>query len=621
MNNVWTTIATRTPCAVRQSRSRPVFELFNGYAKRYNSRWMHPGSREPRIRNVAGLKANIENHSRCFSTSNILCDRRRGPPAVKGWKSRDGVGRKFEDANVQEPQRAASHTEGLDPSEQDEGLTWRDYDPAGGMPLPNGELSQAEINAVFGAEELDANTGNYILNVMHWRRLSGALIDLQLSFPKNSGVTREQAIRGLQYLRQEMPEVDEEANGRQWAEEENERLQQELRERAVKLKLYRPEELETQEDEPLPPESDQGTEDGRRRNEESVLQTVRQVNEAKWEKEQAEKKVAEEKAELAALQSRRGPLELGAGVQPDTQMILYGPGGISISAPQTKAWLQPVERKPWVKYYEERAQIIKENVVPNLSLLRRLGPSFLLLLATLWFANFLSENYTPPPKEARMWPDYPPSVATLTALTAALGVFFIANRMPPLWRTFSKYFTLVPAYPYAASILGSTLRHDTLTHLATNTATLWLMGLLLHEYVGRGTFLAVFLATSATGGFASLGYHVLRQSWGTYIFGCSNAVLGVVGAVCTLHPHGKVEVMGYQIPVAAWVYLVIWGGLEMVAAVKAPKLGVDHAGHIGGLLGGFLCGMWLRMKARREESSLDDRKEVQGEVKMVKMKE
>lgn len=581
---------------------------------------MHPGSREVRIRN-AGPIAKVENQQQCFNTTAFWSARQRKPPPPREYKSREATQQTYADANVEAPPRVASHTEGLDPVEEAEQLSWRDYDPAGGMPLPGGELSQPTINAAFGTEGLDADTGNYILSVMHWRRLSGALIDQELTFPKESGVSREQAARGLGYLRQVMPEVDEEANGQQWVEEENQRLQQQLEDRAVKLKLYKAQESDTQEEEEAlpPPESNQGTPEGRQRNSESVLETTRKAKEAQWQAELEQKRLADEKAELAALHSRRGPLELSAGVQPDTAMILYGPGGISISAPKSSVWLQPVERKPWVKYYEERAQIIRDNSVPQLSLARRIIPSFLVLLAVLWLAAFLSENYTPPPKAARVWPDTPPSVATLLALTATLGVFFIANRIPPLWRTYSKFFTLVPAYPYSISILGATFRHDTLAHLATNTASLWLMGLLLHEDVGRGTFLAIFLASGAMGGFTSLTYLVLKKNWNAYVFGCSGAVLGVVSAVCTLRPTGKINIFGWEVPIAAWVYLALWGGLEVVAALKVPRLGVDHAGHVGGLVGGFACAMWLRLKARRDGEG--EKRETGGsnDVQMVRI--
>lgn len=222
----------------------------------------------------------------------------------------------------------------------------------------------------------------------------------------------------------------------------------------------------------------------------------------------------------------------------------------------------------------------------------------LLVLAASWY---LSENYTPPPKAARIMQDTPPAVATIYALSGILLATFILGRLPPLWRTYSKYLTLVPAYPFAASLLGAAFRHDTLAHLGSNLIPLWLFGLMLHEDVGRGTFLAIFLASGAVGGFSSLMYNVLRQQWGVYIFGSSGCVLGVVAAACALRPNGTIKVAGYEIPIAAWVFLAIFTGAEAFAAVRGVKTVIDHAGHLGGIAAGFTGGMLLRQKAAKDQ--------------------
>ena len=465
------------------------------------------------------------------------------------------------------------------------------------MPLPNGELAQAEINGVFGSEEIDAETGNYILSVMHWRRQSGALIDTGLDFPRRSGVSRDQALNGLQYVRSLTPEFDEQGAGQRWAEEESLRLQDEIRERSIKLGIYKRDPQDGAEEEE---ESQQGTEHGRERSQESELVQHRKEREAQWEKEQAERQAQKEREETAALHIQRGPLELAGGVQPPVALTTTGAGGITIGEGPKSAWLAPVERKPWVTYYEEQAMIIKDNILPRISVLGRLGPSLLVMLATVGLCLFLSNNYTPPPKSARLWPETPPAVATLSTMTAVLVTAFFASRMPPVWRALNKYFTIVPAYPYSLSLLGAAFRHDTLWHLSTNLASLWLFGLLLHEDVGRGTFLAVFFASSAVGGFASLSYNVLRKHWMSYIFGSSGGVLGVVAAACTLRPNGTIRVAGYDIPIAAWVFLALYGGAEAFAAIRGLKTTIDHAGHLGGIVSGIAAGMYLRQKAERD---------------------
>ncbi|TKA58247.1 hypothetical protein B0A55_12358 [Friedmanniomyces simplex] len=348
-------------------------------------------------------------------------------------------------------------------------------------------------------------------------------------------------------------------------------------------------------------EADQGTAEGRERSGESVLRTHREEREAEWEQEKAERQAKQEREETAALHSTRGPLALSGGVQPSAALATRGTSGTTIGSSLRSAWLAPVERKPWVKYYEEQANLIKDNILPNLSVLDRLAPSLLIALATVALCLYLSQNYTPPPKSARLWPDTPPAVATLTTITAVLALAFVASRMPPLWRFFNKYCTIVPALPHSASMLGYMFRHATISHLLVNIAALWAFGLTLHEDVGRGTFLAIFFASGALGGFASLTNKVLRKQWASYAYGVSAAVLGVVAATCALRPQGTLQVGSWELPFASWVLLVFLAGADVVAAVRGWRTGVDHWGHLGGMATGLAAGLYVRRRATRGE--------------------
>ncbi|KAK5164964.1 uncharacterized protein LTR77_009629 [Saxophila tyrrhenica] len=597
MNNVWTTIAFRAPCVARQSSRKPLLQLFNGYARLHTSTSVSRRAEQHGSSKRIGCSATWKHG---YTTSAVL----RMPRARPIGRRKDTLSEEpTSSSGLQPAPTVATHTEGL--AEDAEALTWRDYDPAGGMPLPDGEKSQAQINGIFGNEALDAETGNYVLSVLYWRRMSGALIDSGVNFPRQSEVSREQALRGLEYVRVLDPGFDEQAAGQTWAEEESLRLQQELQERAINLKLYK------RDDEPVMTAEDfeqfnQGTEYGRERNQDSALTGLREANKARNEAEAAKRIADQERSEAAALARHRGPLQLSGGVQPPTEVALTPSGGISISRPQTNAWLAPVERKPWVKYYENHAQIIKDNIVPQMSVLRRLGPSFLVLLTVLSACAYLSATYTPPPKSARLFPDTPPAIATLGGLTVLLAGFFLGGRIPPFWRTYSKYFTLVPAYPYAISLFGATFRHDTLIHLLTNIGSLWLFGLILHEDVGRGSFLAIYFASGAIGGFTSLAYNVLRKNWTSYIFGSSGCVLGVLSAACVLRPNGTIRIAGYDVPIAAWVFLGLYGTGEVVAVWRGLKTTIDHAGHLGGMVGGFGSAMWLLLQAREQRKGEEE---------------
>ncbi|KXT04240.1 hypothetical protein AC578_7953 [Pseudocercospora eumusae] len=617
------------PQAQARARARPLLELFNGYAKSTSTRSFAQWStaKPDRLLNLKSSKA-LSPAPACykapFSTFSCLAAKSKQtsstrktqkPPPPQNRAEKARVARKNK-AKLQPAQTVATHTERLPVEPESEQLSWRDYAPEGGMPLPGGERSQSQIDAIFQGEEIDVDTGNYVLSVVHWRRMSGALIDVGLDFPETSGVTSDQALKGLEYVRTLLPNVDEAANAETWAEEEQQRLSEDIQARAVKLGLYKAPEGEEPEPESAPEESQQGTAYGRERYGESVLIQTRKANEAAFEVWKAEKERKEAQLAVNAIAVRRGPLELAGGVIPVVHSVqvttqVEGPLGlkfnlsknVSIGAPQTNAWLAPVERKPWVKYYEQQAEIIKENVVPQMNALKRLGPSFLVLLAVLAGCYYLSENYTPPPKSARVFPDSPPAVATLYALTGILFASFIMGRIPPFWRSYNKYMTVVPAYPHALSIIGATFRHDTFKHLLSNVISLWLFGLMLHDDVGRGTFLAIYLSSGVLGSYASLAYNVAIKQWAAYVFGASGSVLGVAAAACTLHPNAKMNIFGYDIPISAWVFLAIFGGLELSAAISRMKTTIDHAGHLGGIAMGMAAAGALRLRAQQQRSA------------------
>ncbi|OQO12386.1 hypothetical protein B0A48_03028 [Cryoendolithus antarcticus] len=595
MNHALLAATCRAQGTVAQSTRKPLLQLFTSF-RRFNSALSGKA-----IANVPRPTSKPE--WRGLHTTSPLAARLKAKLPPKAVQTKSNI---LGDSKLQPAPTVVSYAEGVVGDEDSASPSWRDYDPEGGMPLPNGELAQPQVNGIFGSEDLDVDTGNYVLSVMQWRRMSGALIDVGLAFPSEREITRAQALRGLEYVRTLNPGFDEQAAGAQYAEEEAEKLRETLRARAVKLGLYKSEEVDVVEDEYVDPveESDQGTEYGRAKYGESKLIKERKANEAAWEREQAEKEVRAVQAQTATIHATRRPLDLAGGVQPPSPPLMKYVGGGVIGAPITKAWLQPVERKPWVKYYEDQAQIIKDNVVPQLSLLRRLGPSLVLTLAVLAGCLYVSNNYTPPPKSARLFPDIAPAVATLGAITALTFAIFILARVPPLWRTSSKYFTVVPAYPYAASLLGATWRHDTFRHMASNVLSLWLFGLALHEEVGRGTFLAIFLGSGVVGGYASLVFNVLGKRWMTYIFGSSGAVLGVVGASCAIRPNGTISLLGYELPLAAWGFLVLFSAAEVFGLLRMRKSGIDHAGHLGGIAAGVAAAVGLRAQAakRRAES-------------------
>ncbi|QIX01400.1 hypothetical protein AMS68_006917 [Peltaster fructicola] len=584
MNNVFLSTAIRLCCESRATPRVSVRRIVGSFT------YLNAG-RRPLAEIIPRSRVSRDSARALSITTRLEARRRTKQPS------------QFPESNVEPAPNSGTHREGQLDTEQ-----WRDYDPAGGLPLPDGELSQEQVNAIFTGSEIDVDNGNYILCVLHWRRMSGALIDIGIDFPRSAMIEPAQAAQGLQYLRSTYPQVDEQGLGAKWAEEESEKMRQELQNRAIKLRLYKPttspEEAQEEESaEEVEEESQQGTEYGRERSGTSAAQGLFAAMRERRAEREEKKIITLALKERSLLHTARGPLELDGGVQPQVGIKRYGTMDVVLREPDSIATLETVERKPWVRYYEDQATLVKENTVPQLSTARRLIPSFLVMLLTVAACLYLSENYTPPPTEARLFPSIPPSVATIGGLSIALVGMFLLSRFPPFWRINNKYFCIVPAFPYAMSNLGAMFRHDTFAHLATNTLTLWLIGLSLHEDVGRGTFLAIFFGTGSVGTFTSLMANVLQKNWLTWIGGSSGAVLGVLGALCTLRPNGIVSVFGYELPMAAWLLLAVVSAAEVFAFARRKRTTTDHAGHVGGLISGVAAAAYLKWKYDQKKAT------------------
>lgn len=95
--------------------------------------------------------------------------------------------------------------------------------------LPDQPYDQSQIDSIFGKDaKLSVRQGNYILAVVHQRRLSGSIAEEGISEPQQGGNwSRTAAAEALQWLRLKHP-VDEEETAARWAEEEVRRLEQDL---------------------------------------------------------------------------------------------------------------------------------------------------------------------------------------------------------------------------------------------------------------------------------------------------------------------------------------------------------------------------------------------------------
>ncbi len=100
----------------------------------------------------------------------------------------------------------------------------------------------------------------------------------------------------------------------------------------------------------------------------------------------------------------------------------------------------------------------------------------------------------------------------------------------------NRYFISTPGAVRVFSNLGNTFSHQGYRHLLWNVVVLWFVGIGLHEDVGRGWFLAMYLSSGVIGSVLSLSSMVLRNVLISSSLGASGAVAGVFAAYCTINP-------------------------------------------------------------------------------------
>ncbi|HET7648619.1 MAG TPA: rhomboid family intramembrane serine protease [Gaiellaceae bacterium] len=133
-------------------------------------------------------------------------------------------------------------------------------------------------------------------------------------------------------------------------------------------------------------------------------------------------------------------------------------------------------------------------------------------------------------------------------------------------------------------------------HLAINMYSLYWVGTLLEQVIGRWKFLLLYLAAGLAG---SAGALVATPN--ALTVGASGAIFGILGALWILERKGHIA-SGGQIAMLLVLNLVITFAFSGFAlGGKVTGLTISLGGHVGGLVGG-IAAMWLLLQPQVRRS-------------------
>ncbi len=195
-----------------------------------------------------------------------------------------------------------------------------------------------------------------------------------------------------------------------------------------------------------------------------------------------------------------------------------------------------------------------------------------------------------PPAETRLH-DMPPFTLALIAanlLVYALSMLTggVLDGWLALWPAATGLFR--PWQPVTYAFV-----HADPTHLGFNMLGLWMFGADLERLWGWRRFGAFYAVSVLVGAATQMAVTLLLGS-NVPTVGASGGLFGLLIGFAMVFPHRKVVPLIPPIPMPAWLFVTLYGLIELTLGVTGAEPGVAHFVHLGGLLGGWLVMRYWR---------------------------
>jgi membrane associated rhomboid family serine protease len=135
--------------------------------------------------------------------------------------------------------------------------------------------------------------------------------------------------------------------------------------------------------------------------------------------------------------------------------------------------------------------------------------------------------------------------------------------------------------------------HGGLLHLAVNMIGLVSFGRELEAWWGTGPFLRFWFASVLTAALVQLAVTASSGAIAPTV-GASGGLYGLLLGFAMMFPRRRIMLLIPPIPMPAWLFVMLFGALELYLGVSGTATGIAHFAHLGGMLGGF----WMMRRWR-----------------------
>jgi membrane associated rhomboid family serine protease len=130
--------------------------------------------------------------------------------------------------------------------------------------------------------------------------------------------------------------------------------------------------------------------------------------------------------------------------------------------------------------------------------------------------------------------------------------------------------------------------HASLFHLLFNMFALYMFGGEIERVVGQRRYLVYYFVCILSAAAAQLLVTSMLLAPPYPTIGASGGVFGILLAFGMYSPRRMILLVIPPVPLPAWLFVTIYGGIELYLGVSGTQAGVAHFAHLGGMVGGYL---------------------------------
>jgi len=141
--------------------------------------------------------------------------------------------------------------------------------------------------------------------------------------------------------------------------------------------------------------------------------------------------------------------------------------------------------------------------------------------------------------------------------------------------------------------------HGSSAHLFFNMLAVYMFGSDLERVFGSRRYIGYYMACVVAAAIAQLLVAGMSGAPPYPTLGASGGVFGLLMAFALYFPRRTVVLIFPPIPLPAWLFVTLYGVVELYLGVTGTQAGVAHFAHLGGMLGGYVLLRYWRGSRRR----------------------